>query len=284
MTLTADPNTIVQVDPSTLTFNEALFQKMPQLNDESRELLLADITAKGVTVPVEITAEGVVVDGHNRVRLAVEAGIDTIPAIVKHFDSDEDATAHVFAVNLQRRHLNQTDKRKLVKEFLALDPYKSNRQVAEELGGAVTDKTVADVRDHAEAAGELPAATSRKGKDGKTRSASTSKPKASKGAGERRKIELERNATSSIRMGLDEAARLLAKNTDLNVATMLGIMTTKQKAKLTESLVSILPVILGIASELGIEVEDLPAPATEVEAAPAGVDESTVEDSGDAPF
>lgn len=289
MTLTADPTSIVQVDPASLKFNEALFQKMPQLTDEARELLLADITARGVTVPIEITPASVVVDGHNRVRLAIEAGIDSIPAIVKHFDSDEAATAHVFAVNLQRRHLNQADKRKLVKEFLALDPYKSNRQVSEELGGAVTDKTVGDVRSEAEAEGTVEKATTRKGKDGKTRSATSSKKK-SPAAGERKKVEQERMATSNIRLGIDEAARLIQKNQGFDASTMMGVLSnsTKAKAKLVESLTVALPVFIELAAHLGIEGYEFTEQAPEGEDAPAdeaeqGTQDAT-KDEGDAPF
>lgn len=281
MTLTADPHLVIQVDPTELTFNEALFQKMPQLGDEAKELLLADIAARGVTVPIEITPEGVVVDGHNRVRLAVEAGCESIPAIVKSFDSDEDATAHVFAVNLQRRHLNQTDKRKLVKEFLALDPYKSNRQVAQELGGAVTDKTVGDVREEAEAEGTVEKATTRKGKDGKTRSTTPAKKKTSPGAAERKKIESERSACSNIRLGIDEAARLIAKNDGFSAETMMGVMSnaTKAKAKLVESLTVALPLFLSLAAELGVEGYAYVEEDTE---APEGVDEAPAEDDNPA--
>lgn len=255
-TLTADPNQIVQVDPKDLKFNEALFQKMPKLTDEARELLLADITNRGVTVPVEITSDGTVIDGHNRVNLAKEAGITSVPAIVKDFESDEAATAHVFAVNLQRRHLNQADKRKLVKEYLALDPYKSNRQVAEELGGAVSDKTVGAVRDEAEKAGEVEKTEERVGKDKKKRSTTGKSKKASPAAAERKKIEQERAATSHIRLGLDEAARLITKLDGFSAETMMGVLAnaTKAKAKLTESLEVALPLYLNLAAALGIEV------------------------------
>lgn len=288
MTLTAKPDTIQQFDPKDLKFNEKLFQKMPQLTDEARELLLADIAARGVTVPIEITTDGVVVDGHNRVRLALEAGVDTIPAIVKEFGSDEEATAHVFSVNLQRRHLNQADKRKLIKEFLALDPYKSNRQVADELGGTVTDKTVGAVRDEAEKAGEITKSKARTGKDGKTRS--TSKPKASKGASERRKIEQERNAVSSIRLGVDEAARLAQKVEGFSVETILGVLAnaTKAKAKLAESLTVMLPIYLALAVELGVEVEGYEFTDVETDEASNGEADAPAEQDaakdGDAPF
>jgi len=279
-TLTADPNTIVQVDPKDLKFNEALFQKMPQLNDEARQLLLNDIAARGVTVPVEITPEGVVVDGHNRVNLAKEAGITSIPAIVKSFEDDEAATAHVFAVNLQRRHLNQADKRKLVKEYLALDPYKSNRQIAEELGGAVSDKTVGAVRDEAEATGEVEKSSTRKGKDGKTRSAT--KKSSSKGASERQKIEKTKSAVTAIRLGLDEAKRFAQKIEDFDHTTILGVLANANKAKanLTEALTVMLPIYMNLAAELGIEGYEF----VDTDEAPAEGQQDTAGEGEDAPF
>lgn len=284
-TLTADPTSVIQIDPKNVKFNEALFQKMPQLTDEAREQLLADIAARGVTVPIEITPASVVVDGHNRVRLALEAGIDSIPAIVKAFDSDEEATAHVFAVNLQRRHLNQADKRKLIKEFLALDPYKSNRQIAEDLGGTVTDKTVGSVREEAEKTGEVKKATTRKGKDNKTRS--TGSKKASPAAAERRKVEQERKTTATIRLGLEEASKLAQKIEGFSAETMMGVMSnqTKGKVNLAEALTVMLPLYIELAAHLGIEGYEFTEGESTNGEAPAGVDESTVEGKdGDAPF
>lgn len=239
-----------ETDPQDLTFDEATYQKLPPLGEDDFKALMKDIEVNGVMVPVEVTSAGVVVDGHNRVNAAVALGMTKIPVTVRDFDSPDEAAAHVFAVNLQRRHLNRADKAKLIKAYLALDPYKSDRQVAAELGGAVTDKTVGAHRADMEEAGDLPEAPVRKTKAGGKQSAAK---KSKIPASDRQKAEKERTVASTLRLGADEAFRLVSKTEGFTALTMLGVVKAPgQREKLASALATLLPLYLALAAELGV--------------------------------
>lgn len=275
LTLTPSSTNIVTLDPASLTINEAVFQKMPAMTEDQATTLKADIEANGVKVPVEVTEDGTVLDGHNRVQIAKSLGITGIPAIVRHFSTEADAVAHIFAVNLQRRHLNQADRKRLVKEYLLLNPYASDRQVAADLGGAVTDKTVGAHRKELEEAGTVEKTEKRKGKDGKVRSA-TKAPRGGKGvSSDRQKKEEARTRASYIRLGVSEAAKVLAKGFTLE--DMMGAISgaAKQREILTQTLPSVIDFYMALAASLGIEGYEMVATDTEdaapeAEQAPSG--------------
>ncbi len=65
--------------------------------------LLADIAERGILVPLEITAEGVVLDGHQRLRAARELGHTHAPVRVV---APHDEVEHMLLAALQRRDLN----------------------------------------------------------------------------------------------------------------------------------------------------------------------------------
>lgn len=280
--LTADPTTIQTMAPKNLKFNEALFQKMPAMPDDDFAKLVEDVRNFGVKVPVEVTTKGEIVDGHNRVRAAIEAGVD-VPVIVKEFESDEAATAHVFSVNLQRRHMNRSDKQKLIKEYLALDPYKSNRQVAAELGGVVDDKTVGAVREKAEAAGEIEAADTRTGKDGRkvsSKKGGSTRSKA-KGNPEKKLAEDRKTKAGHLMGGINQVVGFLQKDPGLTGAIVVNSLTTARREKLKGQLEAVLNLYTEMAAELGIEGYEY-AEDAEADAAPEA--EATEQSTEDAPF
>ena len=81
------------------------YQLMPPLRDEELSALRADITRRGVLIPVEKDDHGNTLDGHNREAIARELGLPC-PEVVRHFDSEQAKREHVIKINLARRHFD----------------------------------------------------------------------------------------------------------------------------------------------------------------------------------
>lgn len=80
-------------------------QLFPDLRPDEYEALKADIAKRGILVPVEFDQAGALLDGHHRLRIGAELGIE-VPRVTRIMASDEDRIAHVIALNLKRRHLD----------------------------------------------------------------------------------------------------------------------------------------------------------------------------------
>jgi len=79
------------------------FQVLDALDPEALGALRADIAAHGVQIPIVVTTAGEVVDGHNRLAIAEELGLDC-PSITVDLD-DQAATEAALRLNLLRRHM-----------------------------------------------------------------------------------------------------------------------------------------------------------------------------------
>jgi len=145
------------------------YQLLPDLTEEEFAALKADIASRGVMVPVELDETGAVLDGHHRVRACAELGITEYPRIIRPGMTEDEKRKHVLALNLDRRHLNQQQKRELVAKLLVATPDVSNRQIAE--AAKVSHPTVAAVRDELEATGKIYQSDRTTGADGKDRPA-----------------------------------------------------------------------------------------------------------------
>lgn len=145
------------------------YQLLPDLTEEEFAALKADIAARGVMVPVELDETGAVLDGHHRVRACAELGITEYPRIIRPGMSEDEKRKHVLALNLDRRHLNQQQKRELVAKLLVATPDVSNRQIAE--AAKVSPTTVGDVRRELEATVQIGQLDRTTGADGKDRPA-----------------------------------------------------------------------------------------------------------------
>jgi ParB-like chromosome segregation protein Spo0J len=89
--------------------NEAEFEKLKQSVDG------------GLNVPIEITTDNVVIDGHQRLRAARELGWETIDVWVRDDLPDQKAIdqRHIEA-NLDRRQLTRLDQARLIKALCEL--------------------------------------------------------------------------------------------------------------------------------------------------------------------
>jgi ParB-like chromosome segregation protein Spo0J len=89
------------------------------LSDDEFASLKADIRAHGVLVPIELDADGVMLDGHHRLRAWTELKAEGVrlpdyPRIVRAGLSEDDKVAHVLALNLVRRHLTPKQRSEVV--------------------------------------------------------------------------------------------------------------------------------------------------------------------------
>lgn len=167
------------VELNGTTYKVPFEKLLPRLTEEELKELRADIEANGVTVPIVVTDEGEVLDGHHRLMIAVELGLTEIPIeVLKGLTADQKRQRGL-ALNLRRRHLNREQKCELIATQLKADTSRSNNQIAKELG--VDDKTVKSVREELEANSGIPKLRKTRGRDGHTRPANrkTRKPKAS---------------------------------------------------------------------------------------------------------
>src|SRR5215831_17959457 len=146
----------------------------PLMEGAEFDELVADIKANGQRQWI-VTYEGMILDGRNRYRACLAAGVK--PGVQKGDDCVGDPAAYVVSANIHRRHLNAEQKRDLIAKLLKAQPQKSDRQIAETVKASPT--TVGVVRREIEStvqSGQLP--PKRIGADGKARKQPTEKPKA----------------------------------------------------------------------------------------------------------
>lgn len=149
---------------------------LPPLATEERAELESDIRTHGITVPVLVTDENEVIDGHNRLQIAVALGLTEVPVVVVSGLTAVQKHDRAVALNLRRRHLTREQRREIVARRLKADPALSNNAIAAALN--VDDKTVASVRRDLEATSEIPKTPARRGTDGRSRrSQSVSRPR-----------------------------------------------------------------------------------------------------------
>jgi hypothetical protein len=128
--------------------------------------LVADIKANGLHEPI-VTYQGMILDGRNRYRACIAAGLDPKIEIMAGDKWIDDPAAYVISANIHRRHLTAEDKRKIIADLLKADPEKSDREI-----GRMTKADhhkVAKIRKEKESTGEISPVDKRVGADGKTR-------------------------------------------------------------------------------------------------------------------
>ena len=147
--------------------NDTMYQVMPPLTADEYAELKSDIEQRGVMVPVEYDEDGNILDGHHRVQICEELGIADFPKIVRTGFTESEKRTHARKLNMARRHLSGEQKRELTKDEMRNNPYRSDRQVANDLG--VSNGFVSRVRKEMERDGELCTVHSSIGADGKER-------------------------------------------------------------------------------------------------------------------
>jgi N6-adenosine-specific RNA methylase IME4 len=97
---------------------------VPAMAADEYAALRADVAEHGVTVALEVTATGTVLDGRHRLLAARELRLSTVPALVV---TPADEIEHIIGAALNRRHLSASQKAALAVE---LDEYRGARTAA----------------------------------------------------------------------------------------------------------------------------------------------------------
>ncbi len=79
--------------------------------------LKQDIRLHGIRQPIEVTSEGIIVDGHHRVRALREQGIEEVDAIVVEGDTE----VRFATANLARRHADPVTKARSIQHLAKIE-------------------------------------------------------------------------------------------------------------------------------------------------------------------
>jgi hypothetical protein len=104
-----------------------LAEQFPLLEGDDFKSFKRDIKMNGLKVPI-LLFQGKILDGRNRYRACRELGIE--PTTENFEGSESEASLLVLALNLHRRHLSQSQKRRLILYKITVKPELSDRDAA----------------------------------------------------------------------------------------------------------------------------------------------------------
>ena len=133
-------------------------QEYAQLRDSIRE--------RGVLQPLLITADHVLIDGHERWKAIQELGLTKYPLRVVGNLSDAERKELAIRLNVERRHLSRAERQRLLEMIIKEAPAKSTRDVADMF--RVDHSTVSRTRRKLISGGAFATPAGINGRDGKT--------------------------------------------------------------------------------------------------------------------
>ena len=138
---------------------------LPPLPPQEYAQLRDSIRKRGVLQPLLITADHVVIDGHERWKAIQELGLTKYPLRVVGNLGDADRKELAIRLNVERRHLSRAERQRLLEMILKESPSKSTREVADlfKIGNATVSRARAKLAGVPNGAPETI-----KGRDGKT--------------------------------------------------------------------------------------------------------------------
>jgi site-specific DNA-methyltransferase (adenine-specific) len=145
---------------------QSKYQILPPLNEQEYETLKNSIDTNGLEYPVIVDENGEIVDGFHRQRACEELKVKC-SRIVREFESESEKYELALSLNCNRRHLSQNQKRRVIEGYLLRDPQIANNNLADLIG--LSKNTVASVREHLEATGQIDKFEKLRGRDGKLR-------------------------------------------------------------------------------------------------------------------
>ena len=110
---------MVNLQNIDLKTDKILANIFPKKADWEYEELRNDIELNGVKVPLEISDDGTLIDGHRRFNICLELGVplEDIPVNVKHYGSESEKLEAAIKFNLLRRHLNLATRALIAVEY-----------------------------------------------------------------------------------------------------------------------------------------------------------------------
>jgi ParB/RepB/Spo0J family partition protein len=143
---------------------------LPALTDEEYAGLRDSIRSAGIMQPLVVAwPEKVVIDGHHRLRIAIELGIAEVPVMVEEFMNEDARLRLGVELNAARRQMSGEQKREAIAVLLKADPERSDNVLAKVVGAS--GMTVAAVREGLESTSQIVKSDTRVGADGKRRPA-----------------------------------------------------------------------------------------------------------------
>jgi N6-adenosine-specific RNA methylase IME4 len=100
-------------DPSTLRPHPEA-GRLPSLSKADHRAFVADIRERGLTTPLVINPAGIVLDGHQRLRAALELGLERV---LVRIVAPEDELSYILKEGLRRRNLTPAQKAALALEL-----------------------------------------------------------------------------------------------------------------------------------------------------------------------
>ena len=107
------------------------YQLLPRLDDDQLRLLRDSIAKNGVLEPVVFDEDGEILDGHHRVEIAEDLGVEYPRRVIEGL-SDEDKQKYALTTNLARRQLTAANRSAHVMRLRQLGM--SIRSIAKETG------------------------------------------------------------------------------------------------------------------------------------------------------
>jgi len=141
------------------------YQVMPDMAQDEYDALKEDIAERGVMIPIEFDEDGNVLDGHHRLKICAELGIENYPKIIRTGMSETEKWTHARKLNMARRHLTREQRREMIQAQIKDTPELSDRQIAKMLG--VSNSTVSLVRRELVDSGQVCESHTSLGLDGK---------------------------------------------------------------------------------------------------------------------
>ncbi len=144
------------------------YQVLPDLPAEEFQALKEDIRCRGVQLPIEVTTEDEILDGHQRLRACAQLGIKDYPVkVVAGLKTDQAKRHHAIKANVLRRQLTREQRRTLIADELRRTRGKLSNRVLAGLFGC-SDHTIATVRRELESGAHIAHLDRAEGKDGKS--------------------------------------------------------------------------------------------------------------------
>lgn len=104
---------------------------LPPLPADEYAQLRDSIRVRGVLQPLLITADHVLIDGHERWKAIRELGLTKYPLRIVGNLSDSERKELAIRLNVERRHLTRRQRQELLAELINAAPSRSNRDLAD---------------------------------------------------------------------------------------------------------------------------------------------------------
>jgi ParB-like chromosome segregation protein Spo0J len=167
--MNADPKKPTELILNGVVFTTPFADLFPPLSQDKERELRADIKARGIICPIIVSEHNEVIDGANRLRIAVELSLSSIRIEVVQGLTPDQMRALAEDLNIHRRHLSRAEIQKVIDRRLRANPDQSNKLIATDLD--VDDKTVGSRRRVLESSSDIPKSDKRVGRDGRKRAA-----------------------------------------------------------------------------------------------------------------